>query len=118
MDLLYDSVIIPNYTHPTDINSVPIIVDIVCDNSEEDTNNKSLHSDYDSDVLAIFQRQRKFKVTGQLDRYKTLEKNITFKDLIKAKEVIAFYIVANKKGLKVDKSDKRRLRYMCDTGSL
>ncbi|XP_009778205.1 uncharacterized protein [Nicotiana sylvestris] len=41
---------------------------------------------------------------------------MTFKDLAKAKEVIGYYVVSNKRGLQVDKSDRRRLRYKCQVG--
>nr|XP_016487065.1 PREDICTED: uncharacterized protein LOC107807234 [Nicotiana tabacum] len=41
---------------------------------------------------------------------------MTFKDLTEANEVIGYYVVSNKRGLKLDKSDKRRLRYKCQIG--
>nr|XP_009794136.1 PREDICTED: uncharacterized protein LOC104240929 [Nicotiana sylvestris] len=94
------------------INSVPVVVASNCDSSEDDTDIESI----DSDALGLFERQKKCEVTDQLDKYKILEKGMTFKDLTEAKEVISYYVVSNKGGLKVDKSDKRRLRYKCEIG--
>lgn len=39
-----------------------------------------------------------------------------FKDFKEAKRVVSFYSVARKVGLKVDKCDSTRLRYVCDVG--
>ncbi|XP_019231640.1 PREDICTED: uncharacterized protein LOC109212442 [Nicotiana attenuata] len=103
-----------NYTAA--IDSVPVVVASNCDSTEDDTDIESVDSDYDSDALGLFERQKKCEVTNNLDRYKTLEKGMTFKDLAEAKEVIGYYAVSNKRGLKVDKSDKRRLRYKCQIG--
>ncbi|XP_019258307.1 PREDICTED: uncharacterized protein LOC109236562 [Nicotiana attenuata] len=116
VDLLDDTVNVPVFTQFTaTIDSVPVAASD-CDSSEGDTDIKSVDSDYDSDALGLFERQKKCEVTDQLDRYKTLEKGMTFKDLAEAKEVIGYYAVSNKRGLKVDKSDKRRLRYKCHIG--
>ncbi|OIT34629.1 hypothetical protein A4A49_52699 [Nicotiana attenuata] len=38
------------------------------DKSEEDTCNESVQSDYDSDVLGVFERQKMFEITDQLNR--------------------------------------------------
>ncbi|XP_019255207.1 PREDICTED: uncharacterized protein LOC109233799 [Nicotiana attenuata] len=117
VDLLDDTVNVPVFTQYTAaIDSVPVVVAFDCDSTEDDTDIESVDSDYDSDALGLFERQKKCEVTGNLDRYKTLEKGMTFKYLAEAKEVIGYYAVSNKRGLKVDKSDKRRLRYKCQIG--
>ncbi|XP_075079916.1 uncharacterized protein LOC107768843 [Nicotiana tabacum] len=41
---------------------------------------------------------------------------MSFKDLAEAKRVVGYYAVANRKGLKVKKSEKSRVRYKCDIG--
>ncbi|XP_019251322.1 PREDICTED: uncharacterized protein LOC109230259 [Nicotiana attenuata] len=41
---------------------------------------------------------------------------MSFKDLAEAKRVVGYYAVANRKGLKVKKSDKSRVRYKFDIG--
>ncbi|XP_019239579.1 PREDICTED: uncharacterized protein LOC109219571 [Nicotiana attenuata] len=113
VDLLDDTVNVHVFIQfTTAIDSVPVAVASDCDSSEDDTDIESV----DSDALGLFERQKKCEVTDQLDRYKTLEKGMTFKDLAEAKEVIGYYAVSNKRGLQVDKSDRRRLRYKCQIG--
>ncbi|XP_009786802.1 uncharacterized protein [Nicotiana sylvestris] len=117
VDLLDDIVNVPVFTQYTSvIDSVPVVVASDCDSTEDDTDIESVDIDYDSDVLGLFERYKKCEVTDNLERYKTLEKGMTFKDLTEANEVIGYYVVSNKRGLKLDKSDKRRLRYKCQIG--
>ncbi|XP_070024680.1 uncharacterized protein [Nicotiana sylvestris] len=56
------------------------------------------------------------EVTEKLEKYKELEKRMSFKSLADAKRVVGFYAVASSKGLKVKKSDTTRVRYKCDIG--
>ncbi|XP_075080398.1 uncharacterized protein LOC142165909 [Nicotiana tabacum] len=116
VDLLDDTLNVPVFTQFTAANSVLVAIASECDSSEDDTYIENVNSGYDSDALGLFERQNKCEVTDQLDRYKTLEKGMNFKDLAEAKEVIAYYAISNKRGLQIDKSDRRRLRYKCQIG--
>ncbi|PHU14948.1 40S ribosomal protein S13 [Capsicum chinense] len=84
--------------------------------SEEEDNNEPVLSDYDSEELKFFRKEKHGEVNDQLDMFLELEKGMCFKNLKEAKRVVNFYSIANKKGLQVDKSDTTRLRYMCDVG--
>ncbi|KAF3678224.1 hypothetical protein FXO37_04494 [Capsicum annuum] len=84
--------------------------------SEEEDNNEPVLSDYNSEELEFFRKEKHGEVNDQLDMFLELEKGMFFKKLKEAKRVVDFYSIANKKGLQVDKSDTIRLRYVCDVG--
>ncbi|KAF3659192.1 hypothetical protein FXO38_12803 [Capsicum annuum] len=86
--------------------------------SEEEDKNEPVPSDYDSEELEFFRKEKHREVNDQLDIFLELEKSMCFKNLIEAKRVVSYYSIANKKGLQVDKSDTTRLRYVCDVGCL
>ncbi|KAM3375216.1 hypothetical protein P3S68_013930 [Capsicum galapagoense] len=84
--------------------------------SEKEDNNEPVLSDYDSEELEFFRKEKHREVNDQLDMFLELEKGMCFKNLKEAKRVVSFYSITNKKGLQVDKSDTTILRYVCDVG--
>ncbi|XP_016446287.1 uncharacterized protein LOC107771439 [Nicotiana tabacum] len=93
-----------------------IVAGTDCDSSEEEEGDELVSSDYYSEELEMFRNERTKEVNKKLDMYKELEKGMTVKDIPEARRIIGFYAVANSKGLKVKKSDTKRLSYKCDTG--
>lgn len=107
---------IVNIIHHNASTNVHINVGTDCDSSEDEECGETVSSEYDSDELEVYRKQRKFDINDKLDKYKVLDNGITFKDLDEAKQVIDFYAVANKRSVIVKKSDKSRVSYRCVDG--
>jgi len=112
------TVVIPNIC---DLNkpchAVPVEVATDCESNEEDEDqNEPIPSDYNSDELEVFRKEKNREISDKLDRFLELEKGMCFKDLKEAKRIVSFYSIVRKVALKVEKSDSTRLRYLCDTG--
>ncbi|MCD9643283.1 hypothetical protein HAX54_030603 [Datura stramonium] len=71
------------------------------------------NGEYDFDELEFIKMQKKVEVNDNLSHYKELHLNMTFRDLNEAKKVCNLYALATKKALIVEKSDRKRLRYIC-----
>ena len=80
---------------------------------EENDENESYPSDYNSEELKCCRLEKKREINDQLDNFKELEKCINLKNLDEAKGVISYYEIARKVALRVDKSDSARVRYNC-----
>ena len=72
-----------------------------------------MSSEYDSEELEIYKKQKQLDINETLDKYKDLEYGMTFSNLKEAKQVIDFSVVANKRDIRVKKSDKGRVTYCC-----
>ncbi|PHT60112.1 hypothetical protein CQW23_02475 [Capsicum baccatum] len=110
-------VIAPNISlinEPT-VNTIDIGIGTDCESSEEEENNEPIPSDYSSEELKVFRKENR-EINDRLDRFLELDKGMCFKNLKEAKRIVSFYCIARKVGLKVDKSDKTRLKYVCDVG--
>lgn len=60
--------------------------------------------------------KKNLDINEKLEEYKNLEYGRTFSNLKKAKLVIDFYVVTNKKDIRVKKSDTIRVSYCCVLG--
>ncbi|XP_075101042.1 uncharacterized protein LOC142176728 [Nicotiana tabacum] len=69
---------------------------------------------YNSEELEVLKAQKKREITEKLGDYKELYKGMSFKDIPEARKCMKLCSLANKKRLKLDKSDLERLRYNCD----
>ncbi|XP_009759260.1 uncharacterized protein [Nicotiana sylvestris] len=106
----------PSISHHNKPYSVTVDVGTDCESSEEEEAYELDSSDYDSNQLDLFSKERTKEVNDKLDNYKELKEGMSFKDLDEAKRIVGFYAIANKKGLKVFKSDTSRVSYKCDVG--
>jgi len=104
--------LVPNIIHYHKCDNV-IEVGTDCDSSEEEENGETVSSDYDSEELESYKKQKELDINEKLDKYKDLEYGMTFSNLKEAKQVIDFYAVANKRDIRVKKSDKGRVTYCC-----
>ncbi|XP_049386596.1 uncharacterized protein LOC125850800 [Solanum stenotomum] len=104
--------LVPNIIHYHKCDNV-IEVGTDCDSSEEEENGETVSSDYDSEELESYKKQKELDINEKLDKYKDLEYGMTFSNLKEAKQVIDFYAVANKRDIRVKKSDKGRVTYYC-----
>ncbi|KAH0755193.1 hypothetical protein KY290_025463 [Solanum tuberosum] len=104
--------LVPNIIHYHKCDNV-IEVGTNCDSSEEEENGEIVSSEYDSEELESYKKQKELDINEKLDKYKDLEYGMTFSNLKKAKQVIDFYAVANNRDIRVKKSDKCRVTYCC-----
>nr|XP_016478417.1 PREDICTED: uncharacterized protein LOC107799782 [Nicotiana tabacum] len=72
--------------------------------------------EYDFEGLEVIIKQRRRVVNDRLENFKELDKGITFKDIVEARWVVNYYAIANGYGLKIEKTDPTRARYICDVG--
>ncbi|KAH0734613.1 hypothetical protein KY285_010320 [Solanum tuberosum] len=104
--------LVPNIIHYHKCDNV-IEVGTDCDSSEEEENGETVSSEYDSEELESYKKQKELDINEKLDKYKDLEYGMTFSNLKEAKQVIDFYAVANKRDIRVKKRDKGRVTYCC-----
>ncbi|WOK98440.1 hypothetical protein Cni_G07152 [Canna indica] len=87
---------------------------------EEDSDESSAgvydESDFDVETIEEWRDARDKKVFVNLVHFETISPSMTFKDIAEARKVVNFYSMSNGFGLKVVKSDKSRVRYMCQEG--
>ena len=112
------TVVIPNIC---DLNKhylvVPVEVGTDCESNEEDEDqNEPTPSDYNSNELEVFRKEKYREINDKLNKFIKLEKGTCLKDLTKAKKIVTFYSIVTKVALKVEKSDSTRLRYFYDIG--
>ncbi|XP_070024793.1 uncharacterized protein [Nicotiana sylvestris] len=111
-----EQVIAPNIIQYNEQNIGTVEVGTDCDSSDEEGSSETDSSDYDREQLEVFWKEMTKEVTNKLEKYKEIEKGMSFKSLAEAKRVAGFYAVATSKSLKVKKSDTTRVRYKYDIG--
>uniref|UniRef100_A0A1S4AAJ7 Probable purine permease n=1 Tax=Nicotiana tabacum TaxID=4097 RepID=A0A1S4AAJ7_TOBAC len=111
-----EQVIVPNIIQYNEQNIVTLEVGTDCDSSDEEGARETDSSDYDREQLEVFWKEMTKEVTNKLEKYKEIEKGMSFKSLAEAKRVAEFYGVATSKSLKIKKSDTTRARYKYDIG--
>nr|XP_016507814.1 PREDICTED: uncharacterized protein LOC107825456 [Nicotiana tabacum] len=85
--------------------------------SDSSSNSEGCDSEgYDYEELHLLKTQKKRDITENLNDYKEIYKAMAFKDIPEARKFMKLYVLANKKVLKLRKSDKRRVRYRCIVG--
>ncbi|XP_070021851.1 uncharacterized protein [Nicotiana sylvestris] len=114
----YDlSVSILNIIHHTESYIVDIDVGTDCEYELGDDMLEEIESsENDSNDFDGIDMEKRRVVANGLEHYREVELGMSFKDINEAKEVVGFYALANKKKLKVKKSDTTRVRYICQTG--
>ncbi|WMV59475.1 hypothetical protein MTR67_052860 [Solanum verrucosum] len=71
---------------------------------------------YDEERLQLFEKQRNSTVSDKLEHYKELEKGMSFATIEEARKIMNYYAIASRRGLKIEKTDRSRARYVCQVG--
>lgn len=90
--------LVPNIIHYHKCDNV-IEVGTDCDSSEEEENGETVSSEYDSEELESYKKQKELDINEKLDKYKDLEYGMTFSNLKEAKQVIDFYMLLQIRGI-------------------
>ncbi|KAH0709001.1 hypothetical protein KY284_010428 [Solanum tuberosum] len=77
--------LVPNTIHYHKCDNV-IEVGTDCDSSEEEENGETVSSEYDSEELESYKKQKELDINEKLDKYKDLEYGMTFSNLKEAKQ--------------------------------